>query len=228
MSGIRFRPSASLTLPSVRSLTLSGFCSSGTFCLDSNSIVPPSLRYLALINTSVAFEDCVLSDKSMLIRLLPQLDAWSIEIGGLIELYSLGGSSILKPFLSRALVDLIPSQLFSKEELLDALDPVQYLRLLYTFDDALEENPILDLVETLQSPRPPRLLRSIFLNRSPGGRYRVNKAYKRAVAKLYKVCEEKGIEVVLKEQPYALDTDPAVSRVLEEDEGEVIGGKWVG
>ncbi|GAA5882280.1 hypothetical protein JCM16303_002318 [Sporobolomyces ruberrimus] len=147
----------------------------------------------------------------MLIRLLPQLDAWSIDIWGLLELYSSGDSSILIPFLSRALVDYIPNQPYSTEDLSEALDTVQYLRLLYTFDGMLRENPILDLVETLQSRRPPRLLRSIFLNRSPGGRFKVNNAYKKAVAQLYKVCEEKGIEVVLKEQPFALDTDPAVS-----------------
>ncbi|GAA5877499.1 hypothetical protein JCM16303_003355 [Sporobolomyces ruberrimus] len=148
--GLSFPTTSSLT--NLRSLTLSDFQAISTFLSKSGSIVPPLLRYLALTDVEDAFHKNPVSKFSILARLLPQLEAWSIEVDGLKDAYASGGYSILRPYFSRALVEL---PLWSHEYELDlsnVFKDIQHLRYLHKFDEDALEILVDDITLILESP----------------------------------------------------------------------------
>lgn len=161
LRGLGFHPST--PLPSLRTLTLSGDLCTQTLCFDSGPIVLPSLRYLAFSDGRGAFHNRPLADTSMLVQLLPQLDAWSIDLDDLHQAYQSGSASTLSPFLSRALIDVdLEEDPFSEPDFMDAFDSVHHIRLFYFSSDMQDRDDFNDLVSALESR--PEPLRSIFLN----------------------------------------------------------------
>ncbi|GAA5884336.1 hypothetical protein JCM16303_003641 [Sporobolomyces ruberrimus] len=200
------------SLPSLRSLTLTGFQAISAILSESESVVPPSLRYLALTDVDNAFRENPVSDKSLFVRLLPQLEAWSIEVDGLEDAYASGGYSILHPFLSRALVD---QPLYSESlELVSSnvFKDIQHLRHLHRIcKDAFEI--LLSLITSiLASPSHSETLRTIYLNRVPMNWPKVSLSYEGPLQEVEKACNAKGITLVFEEQPDDVFDDPVVSQ----------------
>ncbi|GAA5884376.1 hypothetical protein JCM16303_003659 [Sporobolomyces ruberrimus] len=204
-----FHPS--IPLPSLRTLTLSGDLCTQSFCFDSGPILLPSLRYLALGESRGAFHNRPLADTSMLVQLLPQLDAWSITLADLHQAYRSGSASILSRFLSRALIDVdIEEDPFSEPDFMDAFDSVHHIRLLYFSSDTQDRDDFNDLVSALESRAKP--LRSIFLNLPPVNHTpEVDALCKEDVEWLNDFCDGQGTEVIFEEQPCGDSTDPVVS-----------------
>lgn len=147
----------------------------------------------------------------MLVQLLPQLDAWSIDLANLHQAYRSGSASILSPFLSRALIDVdLRKDPFSKPDFMDAFDSVHHIRLLYFSSDMQDRDDFNNLVSALESRAKP--LRSIFLNLTPMHHTpEVDALCKEDVEWLNDFCDGQGTEVILEEQPCGDSTDPIVS-----------------
>ncbi|GAA5884313.1 hypothetical protein JCM16303_003631 [Sporobolomyces ruberrimus] len=166
--GFDFRPTS--PLHSLRSLALIGFRATNTFCFNTQPMALPSLRYLALSSTDNAFYGRLLPDESMLAQVLPQLDAWSIDLPGLSRLYHYGGPAILAAFASRALVDCSltttssGSYFYSGSPEAEALTKVQHIRLLHTSTHPTNGSDISSFKTFLRSLPSFRNLRSIYLN----------------------------------------------------------------
>ncbi|GAA5884333.1 hypothetical protein JCM16303_003640 [Sporobolomyces ruberrimus] len=207
--GVSCRPVA--PLENLRSLSLSGHESTKTFCFNQNPIHLPSLRYLALSNTESAFHGRPLLENSILIRQLPLLDAWSIELAGLVDACSSGGTSILRPLLYHALVDCPMSSRYSNPAVSSTLKMVEHVRLIYTFNVMFRNVAISDFTSVPTSLSLQPLLRTVYLNPRPEDGIKVDKVHEEVVQEVKRVCEGKGVEVVFEEQPRDTYTDATVS-----------------
>lgn len=187
---------------------------------DWDPIVLPSLRYLATLNTKTLFVDRLDCDISMLTRILPQLEAWSIDIEGLgqalcptsiANLVNLRRCfSILDPFLPLALVDcplLLP---FSCLRYSESLKYIYHLRVTYKLS-FLSGPYFSQFTQTILSRPSSSPLRSIYLKSFPEIKSEAYQALEGPVLELERVCKAEGIEVVFEEQPCDILVDSFIS-----------------
>lgn len=158
------------------------------------------MRYLAVDASTGGYGNNTYKDPlPSLPSLLEQVEAWSVDLSTFGAIQRSDQFSDFAPYLPRLLVDCYLSVFAADPLREDLLHTMRCLRILC--HDAYQAPRLARITSLIQSSPPPFALHSIYLNDLRHSLDPTIHVLEEALTDLRRVCLEKGIEVILEEQP---------------------------